>query len=160
MSTRAFLCLGGNWDAPERTLPRALVLLEETGLRIGARSALYRTPPWGPVAQPDYVNQVVEVFTDGTPEALLALALDVERRLGRDRTREERFGPRRIDIDILLFGEEVRTGETLALPHPRLLERAFALVPLAEIAPDLEISGIEVRDALRALDRSGIVRLN
>lgn len=159
MTERAFLCLGGNSGAPETTLPRALELLAAAGLRVGARSALYRTPPWGPVPQPDYVNQVVEVFPEGTPEALLDLALDVERRLGRDRTREERFGPRVIDIDILLFGDTTRTGPDLVLPHPRLLERAFALVPLLEIAPDTAVNGVCARDALDALDQSGIVRL-
>lgn len=159
MTARAFLCLGGNSGTPETTLPRALELLAAAGLRIGARSALYRTPPWGPVPQPDYVNQVVEVFPEGTPEALLALVLDVERRLGRDRTREERFGPRRIDIDILLFGDETRASADLALPHPRLLERAFALVPLVEIAPDITVNGVRAQEALETLDRSGIVRL-
>ena len=159
MSTRAFLCLGGNSGTPEQTLPRALALLAEGGLRIGARSALYRTPPWGPVPQPDYVNQVVEVFAEGTPEALLALALDVERRLGRDRAREERYGPRAIDIDILMFGDAARAGPDLTLPHPRLLERAFALVPLVEIAPDIAIGSVKASDALSRLDRRGITRL-
>lgn len=160
MSTRAYLCLGGNWGTPQETLARAVALLEAGGLRIGARSAFYRTPPWGPVPQPDYVNQVVEVFADGTPAALLALALDVERRLGRDRAQEERYGPRRIDIDLLVFGDETQSGPDLVLPHPRLLERAFALVPLLEIAPDLQVSGVSVRDALAPLDRTGITRLS
>lgn len=134
-------------------------MLSENGVTIGLRSAQYRTPPWGPIPQPDYVNQVVEATTDLSAEALLALALDVERRLGRDRSREDRYGPRPIDIDILVFGDERHSGPDLTLPHPRLLERAFALVPLVEIAPDIQIDGVYARDALSRLDRSGIVRL-
>lgn len=157
--TRAYLCLGGNSGTPLQTLPEALLLLGERGVVIGARSAHYRTPPWGPIAQPDYVNQVVEATTDLTAEGLLALALDVERQLGRDRSREDRYGPRPIDIDLLVFGDERHEGANLTLPHPRLLERAFALVPLVEIAPDIQIDGVFARDALARLDRSGIVRL-
>lgn len=134
-------------------------MLSENGVTIGLRSAQYCTPPWGPIPQPDYVNQVVEATTDLSAEALLALALDVERRLGRDRSREDRYGPRPIDIDILVFGDERHSGPDLTLPHPRLLERAFALVPLVEIAPDIQIDGVYARDALSRLDRSGIVRL-
>ncbi|MEW6257775.1 MAG: 2-amino-4-hydroxy-6-hydroxymethyldihydropteridine diphosphokinase, partial [Pseudomonadota bacterium] len=143
--TRAYLCLGGNSGTPTRTLPEALRLLAREDLAIGVQSPMYRTPPWGPIPQPDYVNQVVEVETQRTAEDLLALALDVERRLGRDRAREDRYGPRPIDIDILIFGQERRSGPDLILPHPRLLERAFALVPLLDIAPDIEIDGILAR---------------
>ncbi len=154
--TRAFLCLGGNVGDVRATLARACALLEEAGQGIVARSQLYRTPPWGPVPQPAYLNQVLAVDSPGTPRALLDLALAVERTLGRDRSREVRFGPRAIDIDILAFGDaEVREPD-LELPHPRLLERAFALVPLVEVAPDLVVGGIAIRDALAGLDRSEI----
>lgn len=159
MSVRAYLCLGGNVGAPEVTLAQAVERLALAGVRMGARSSLYRTPPWGPVPQPHYVNQVIEVFTAEAPRALLAIAMDVERQLGRDRAREERFGPRRIDIDILLYGETAWSDADLVLPHPRLAERAFALVPLLEIAPDVMIGTRPARDALAGLDVGGIERL-
>lgn len=154
--TRAYLCLGGNVGDVAAALGEARRRLEAGGLAIAAQSPLYRTPPWGPVPQPPYLNQVIAV--DGAPsaQALLTLALDVERQLGRDRTREERFGPRTMDIDLLTFGEEVVREPDLELPHPRLLERAFALVPLLDIAPDIVIGGVRARAALDQLDRSGI----
>lgn len=159
MSERAYLCLGANLGEPRETLRCAADLLERAGLTISRRSAFYRTPPWGPVPQPDYVNQVLEVCSPVGPRDLLALALLVERELGRDRAREERYGPRRIDIDILLFGAKSVSEEDLVLPHPRLLERAFALVPLTEIAPDIVVAGVKAAAALEKLDRCGIERL-
>lgn len=159
MTVRAYLCLGGNVGDPAETLATALDRLEAAGVRVGTRSSLYRTPPWGPVPQPHYINQVVEVFTPETPPALLRIALEVERQLGRDRSREERFGPRRIDIDILLYGEAEWSDADLVLPHPRLAERAFALVPLLEIAPDIRIGSVTGTEALAKLDATGIERL-
>ncbi|WP_029002827.1 2-amino-4-hydroxy-6-hydroxymethyldihydropteridine diphosphokinase [Azorhizobium doebereinerae] len=154
--TRAYLCLGGNVGNVADALGEARRRLEAGGLAIAAQSPLYRTPPWGSVPQPPYLNQVIAV--DGAPSAraLLTLALDVERQLGRDRSREERFGPRTMDIDLLTFGEEVVQEPDLELPHPRLMERAFALVPLLDIAPDIVIGGVPARAALARLDRSGI----
>ena len=155
--TTAYLCLGGNVGDVRATLERAAELLSENGQSVLARSLIYRTPPWGPVAQPAYLNQVIAVDSPGSPRALLALALDVERQLGRDRSREERFGPRRIDIDILAFGDAQVDEADLQLPHPRLLQRAFALVPLLDVAPDIMIAGVRGRDALERLDRGDIV---
>lgn len=155
--TTAYLCLGGNVGDVRDTLNRAIALLAQGGQATVARSKLYRTPPWGPVVQPAYLNQVVAVESPGSARDLLTLALDVERRLGRDRSREERFGPRRIDIDILAFGEVCVDEPDLQLPHPRLLQRAFALVPLLDIAPEIAIGGMRAEDALAGLDRSGIV---
>ncbi|OYX83984.1 MAG: 2-amino-4-hydroxy-6-hydroxymethyldihydropteridine diphosphokinase [Azorhizobium sp. 35-67-5] len=155
--TTAYLCLGGNVGDVRATLARAAALLGERGQTLLARSPLYRTPPWGPVAQPAYLNQVIAVESPGTPRELLSVALEVERLLGRDRSQEERFGPRRIDIDILAFGDAQVDEPDLQLPHPRLLQRAFALVPLLDLAPDIVISGVQAREALAALDRSGIV---
>lgn len=159
MTTTAYLCLGANLGIPREALALAARMLEEAGLVVTGRSSLYRTPPWGPIPQPDYLNQVLEVQSPVPARALLALALAVERRLGRNREKEERFGPRLIDIDILLFGNETIADADLILPHPRLLERAFALIPLVEIAPNLLISGIKATDALERLDRSGIARV-
>ncbi len=155
-SSHAFLCLGTNMGERVTILRHALELLELAGVRISARSSLYETPPWGPIQQEPYLNQVVEVETTLSPRALLELALRVERTLGRDRAREVRYGPRRIDIDILLFDSEDFRHADLELPHPRILERAFVLVPLTEIAPDITIAGTRAADALAELDASDI----
>jgi len=156
---RAYLCLGANLGDPRATLALALVRLAGPEVEIVQASALYETPPWGPVAQGVYLNQVVAVDTTLAPHALLHRALEVERQLGRDRTRETRYGPRPIDIDILAFGDVHLADAGLELPHPRLLERAFALVPLLEIAPEITIGGVRAAEALAGLDQSGIVRL-
>ena len=102
-------------------------------------SSLYRTPPWGKTDQPDFLNAAAEVLTGHSPRELLDLCLEAERRLKR--VRQERWGPRLIDIDILVFGDRAVHEGGLEIPHPRMLERAFVLVPLAEIAPDLVALG-------------------
>lgn len=157
--TRAYLCLGSNVGARAATMSLALATLARAGLSVRARSSFYETPPWGPVPQGPYLNQVAEIDSPVGPRSLLFLALLVERMLGRDRSREIRFGPRRIDIDILLFGNEKIDDPDLEIPHPRLLERAFALVPLTEIAPAVSIGGTKAADALAGLDASGIAKL-
>nr|WP_238121290.1 MULTISPECIES: 2-amino-4-hydroxy-6-hydroxymethyldihydropteridine diphosphokinase [unclassified Xanthobacter] len=154
--TTAYLCLGSNVGDRTATLALALGVLARAGLTIRARSSLYETPPWGPIPQGPYLNQVVEVESPVPARSLLFLSLLVERMLGRDRSREVRFGPRRIDIDILLFGAAQVAEPDLEIPHPRLLERAFALVPLVEIAPAITIGGQSAAAALAGLDRSGI----
>ncbi|MFG1292498.1 2-amino-4-hydroxy-6-hydroxymethyldihydropteridine diphosphokinase [Xanthobacter versatilis] len=158
-SRTAYLCLGSNVGDRAATMGLALGVLARAGLTIGARSSLYETPPWGPIPQGPYLNQVVEIQSPVPPRSLLFLALAVERMLGRDRPHEVRFGPRRIDIDILLFANETIAEPDLEIPHPRLLERAFALVPLTEIAPDIVVSGVRAADALAALDKSGIEKV-
>jgi 2-amino-4-hydroxy-6-hydroxymethyldihydropteridine diphosphokinase len=129
----AFLGLGSNLGAREENLGRAVQKLAARGLRVTHESALYETQPVGGPPQGDFLNQVVGGDWAGTPESLLQAALDVEREMGR--VRDVRFGPRTIDIDVLLFGDELRDGE-FELPHPRLHERRFVLEPLAEIAPE------------------------
>ena len=156
--TTAYLCLGSNLGDREQTMAQALATLCRAGLTLRRSSSYYETPPWGPVPQGPYLNQVVEVDSPIGPKSLLALGLEVERMLRRDRANEVRFGPRRIDIDILLFGDETVRDDDLEIPHPRLMERAFALVPLTEIAPDIVVGGIRAADALAQLDRSGITR--
>ena len=111
-------------------------------------SSLYRTPPWGKTDQPDFINAAAEIRTSLEPRALLALCLDAEHELKR--VRQERWGPRIVDIDILAFGDRVIREAGLEIPHPRILERAFVLVPLAEIAPELEILGSSVSGHLQA----------
>ena len=105
-----------------------------------AVSSLRETPPWGPVEQPSFLNGAVEIETDLGPRVLLELLLEIERSLGRDRS-GERFGPRTIDLDLLVAGDRTCDEPGLMLPHPRLHERRFALEPLAELAPDLVVPG-------------------
>lgn len=157
-SNRVFVGLGGNLGDPARTMGAALRLLDadgETG--VVAVSSLYRTPPWGKTDQPDFLNAAAELATGLSPHALLDLCMETERRLKR--VREERWGPRTIDIDILVFGERAIHETELAVPHPRMLERPFVMVPLAEIAPDLILSGSSVAERLAAMDTAGIERL-
>ena len=156
----ALLALGGNLGEVRATFDRALdMLCADQRVRLTARSSDYATPPWGVEDQPPFVNCCVAVETDLTPQALLARAQSIERALGRRRDAERRWGPRPIDIDILAFDDIAIDGGDLTLPHPRLFERAFVLVPLAEIAGDRIIAGRSVKEALGRLDTSGITPL-
>src|SRR5262245_1190543 len=158
--TEALLALGGNLGDTRETLARAIAMLcESRDVRLLARSSDYLTPPWGIEDQPPFVNLCITVGTVLTPQALLACAQAVERAFGRDRASEQRWGPRTLDIDILTYDDLVLNEPDLTLPHPRLFERAFVLVPLAEIVPELLIAGIRVRDALVRLDTTGIRKL-
>ena len=156
----ALLALGGNLGNPRDTLDRAIAMLcDGTEVRLTARSSDYSTPPWGVEDQPRFVNLAVAVETTLAPHALLERAQAVERALGRNRAIERRFGPRTADIDLIAYDDLVLDTPNLTLPHPRLFERAFVLVPLAEIAPNRTIAGIRVRDALAKLDAAGIEKL-
>lgn len=136
----AYLGLGANLGDREANLRRAVELLAVTpGVRVRRVSAVYETEPVGLREQPWFLNQVVEVETDLSPQALLTRALEIEAALGR--ARRERWGPRIIDMDILLYNELTLETPGLTLPHPRLAERAFALVPLAELAPARPLPG-------------------
>jgi 2-amino-4-hydroxy-6-hydroxymethyldihydropteridine diphosphokinase len=159
-SAEAFIALGGNVGDVRATFDRAIALLCEDGAtRLTARSSDYRTPPWGVTDQPSFINAVIAVATTLSPPALLARALDVERMLGRDRSRERRWGPRTIDIDLLAYDDLAVAEPDLSLPHLRMFERAFVLVPLAEIAPDRMIGGVRVGDALTRVDAGEIEKL-
>jgi 2-amino-4-hydroxy-6-hydroxymethyldihydropteridine diphosphokinase len=156
----ALLGLGGNLGDVRGNLDRAVELLCEDGrAKVRAQSSDFRTPPWGVEDQPAYINRCVIIETDLGPRALLERALAVERALGRDRARERRWGPRPIDIDLLSYADLVVAEPGLTLPHPHWAQRAFVLVPLAEIAADRVIGGVSVRDALARVDASGIERL-
>jgi 2-amino-4-hydroxy-6-hydroxymethyldihydropteridine diphosphokinase len=156
----ALLALGGNVGQVRETFDRALAMLcEGTRLRLRASSSDYATPPWGVADQPPFVNRCVAVETDLAPLALLARVQAIELALGRLRTQERRWGPRPIDIDILAYDDVTLDGADLTLPHPRLFERAFVLVPLAEMVPERVIAGRRVRDALAEVDATGISRL-
>ena len=158
--TEAFIALGGNVGDVRATFEKAIVGLS-TGdaVRLVARSSDYRTPPWGVTDQAPFVNAVIAVATQLAPRDLLAHTQHCERALGRDRARERRWGPRTIDIDILAYDDLVLADRDLILPHPHLFERAFVLVPLAEIAGHRQIAGVRVSDALKRVDAGGIERL-
>jgi 2-amino-4-hydroxy-6-hydroxymethyldihydropteridine diphosphokinase len=140
----AYIALGANlasWaGTPEATLAAAVQRLEELG-RVTARSSLYKTEPVGFAEQPQFVNAVVALETEFEPHALLYELLKIEKEFGRDRSASIPNGPRTLDLDILLVGHLEINEPGLELPHPRLTERAFVLVPLHEIAPDLQITG-------------------
>lgn len=156
----AFIALGGNVGDVRSTFDKAVAMLcDGEAVRLTARSSDYRTPPWGVTDQPPFINAVIAVTTTLEPHALLARAQACERAFGRDRSREQHWGPRTLDLDLLACDDRVINDAALTLPHPRLLERAFVLVPLAEIAPDRVIRGQRVRDALARVDASGIEKL-
>jgi 2-amino-4-hydroxy-6-hydroxymethyldihydropteridine diphosphokinase len=158
--TVAYLALGGNVGDSRAVLDRAIQLLcDGDDVRLMARSADYRTPPWGVEEQPPFVNIAITIETRLTPRELLARVQKVERELGRDRAHEKRWGPRTCDIDIIAYGDLSLDEPGLILPHPRLFERAFVLLPLAEIAGDRVIAGQKLSDALAKVETTGIERL-
>lgn len=148
MSRLVFLCLGSNLGPREATLARALETLGAQGLRMDQASALYLTEPVDGPPQDWYVNQVVAGETTLSPDELLEAARATEKACGR--VRGERNAARTLDIDILLYGDLIRDSPELTLPHPRLHERRFVLVPLCEIAPDLVHPrlGLRIRELL------------
>ncbi len=132
---RVFLGFGSNIGDRVANVRRACRLVGEIpGFRVVRVSSLIETAPVGYTDQPDFINAAAEIETDLTPRALIAAVKEIERAMGREKT--VRFGPRVIDIDILLFGDRVINEPDLVIPHPRMHERAFVLAPLAEIAPD------------------------
>jgi 2-amino-4-hydroxy-6-hydroxymethyldihydropteridine diphosphokinase len=156
----AFVALGGNVGDARATLQKAVELFcDGVDVQLRARSSDYRTPPWGDEDQAAFINLCIAVTTRLPPLALLERAQEVERALGRHRSKQRRWGPRTADLDILAYDDVALVGPTLTLPHPRLFDRAFVLVPLAEIAPDRVIGGTRVRDALARVDTTGIERL-
>jgi 2-amino-4-hydroxy-6-hydroxymethyldihydropteridine diphosphokinase len=129
-----FLLLGANLGEREATLLKAKMLISEQIAPILLQSHLYETAPWGVTDQPSFLNQVVQIETDLLPLDILKKTLAIEKQLGRER--RLRWGARMIDIDMLYYGDFILETTDLQLPHPRLHERRFTLVPLAEIAPD------------------------
>ena len=156
----ALLGLGGNIGNVRETLDRAVAILcDNDEFRLIARSSDYLTPPWGLEDQPPFVNSCLLAETALAPHGLLARAQAVERAFGRNRAAERRYGPRPIDIDILAYDDVILEAGDLTLPHPHLFERAFVLVPLAEIAADRVITGRRIGDAFANVDVRGIERL-
>ncbi len=147
-AVRAYLALGSNLGDRRRMLASAVALLADDDLRVVRRSRVYETPPWGKPDQPAFLNQVIEVETSLDPEALLGRCHRVEDRLGR--VRSARWGPRTIDIDILLYADVVVRRPDLVIPHAEMRRRAFVLVPLAEIAPGVRLPTGETVETLLA----------
>jgi 2-amino-4-hydroxy-6-hydroxymethyldihydropteridine diphosphokinase len=138
----AYIGVGSNLDDPRSQVLRAISRLAELPTtRVVLTSPLYVSQPFGPVAQPDFFNAVVGVLTQLEPLTLLAQLRSLEAALGRPEKRE-RWGPRVIDLDVLVYGCERRNDPELTLPHPGIVERNFVLYPLTDIAPDLDIPGL------------------
>jgi 2-amino-4-hydroxy-6-hydroxymethyldihydropteridine diphosphokinase len=156
----AIIALGGNVGDVRATFKSAIAdICTLAQAKLLARSSDYATPPWGEEQQPPFVNACIEIESTLAPHALLDVLQAVERKFGRDRTKERRWGPRTLDLDLIAYGDLALQTEALTLPHPRLLERAFVLVPLAEIAPERKIGGRSVKAALAELGSAGIERL-
>lgn len=161
--SRAYIGLGANLGDPVAQMERALNALSALPtVRRLRRSSYYRTKPWGPVKQDDFINAVAAIDTLLSPVQLMTQLLKIERGLGR--IRGERFGPRLIDLDLLLFGALTLNSPHLAVPHPRLSERAFVLVPLMELDESIVIPDAGLaRDALARLPeaaRADVIRLD
>ncbi|HEX5488383.1 MAG TPA: 2-amino-4-hydroxy-6-hydroxymethyldihydropteridine diphosphokinase [Rhodanobacteraceae bacterium] len=156
----AYVALGSNLDDPRAQVERgfdALAALPRTALR--ARSRLYQTLPWGVTEQPDFVNAVAALETALAPRDLLEALLAIESRAGR--VRDIRYGPRVLDLDLLLYDDAELHEPGLDIPHPRLHERPFVLLPLADLAADLEVPGHGcVADLLACMDASGCTPLD
>jgi 2-amino-4-hydroxy-6-hydroxymethyldihydropteridine diphosphokinase len=155
----AFIALGSNLDDPERQVRAGfheLAVLPKT--RLVMKSPLYRSAPVGYLDQPDFINAVAQIETALQPGALLQALLAIERRHGR--TRDFPNAPRTLDLDIVLYGDLVVHEEGLTIPHPRMHERAFVIIPLAEIAPDCVVPGRgRAADLARGLDSGSVTRL-
>ena len=160
MKTMVQACngLGANLGDASGTLRQAVIALgQREDVAVRRMSRCYRTPAWGREDQPDFVNAVALLETRLSPRALLDLLLAVEADFGRHRIDGERWGPRTLDLDLLLYGDAVIDEPGLRVPHPHLHERAFALVPLLEVMPDARIPGYgDARDAVSVLEMSNI----
>ncbi|TYL90015.1 2-amino-4-hydroxy-6-hydroxymethyldihydropteridine diphosphokinase [Bradyrhizobium rifense] len=155
------IALGGNVGDVRATFRKAIAhVCGMAQAAVIARSSDYTTPPWGDEDQDPFINACVEIETDLDPHALLFVMQKVEQKFGRTRDKDRRWGPRTLDLDMIAYGDVSLQVSDLILPHPRLFERAFVLVPLAEIAPDRVISGIRVRDGLASVSTQGIERLS
>ncbi|CCD89245.1 2-amino-4-hydroxy-6-hydroxymethyldihydropteridinepyrophosphokinase (7,8-dihydro-6-hydroxymethylpterin-pyrophosphokinase) (HPPK) (6-hydroxymethyl-7,8-dihydropterin pyrophosphokinase) (PPPK) [Bradyrhizobium sp. ORS 285] len=153
----ALIALGGNVGNVRTTFAQAIPeIISRAQGKLVARSPDYVTPPWGEEQQPPFINACIAIDTATAPHPLLAVLHEVERMFGRNRAQETRWGPRTLDLDLIAYDDVSIDTPDLTLPHPRLFERGFVLVPLAEIAPERRIAGRRVADALLAVSRDGI----
>jgi 2-amino-4-hydroxy-6-hydroxymethyldihydropteridine diphosphokinase len=155
---KALLSLGSNIGDRNANLSDAIARLA-SHVTVLKRSSTYCTAPVGPVAQDDFYNLAILIDTDLKPDTLMTLCLQTEAAMGRDRKNAVRWGPRLIDIDIILYDQVTIISDLVELPHPRFRERAFVLVPMAEIAPDWTIDGERLDALAEKLDRSGIEKI-
>ncbi|GAF66487.1 2-amino-4-hydroxy-6-hydroxymethyldihydropteridine pyrophosphokinase [Bacillus sp. TS-2] len=160
MRNVATIALGSNIGNRKNYLDQAINLLQEhPDCELLKISSIYETEPVGYVDQQSFLNMVIEMETDLNPLKLLELTQSIESRCGRKR--DVRWGPRTLDLDILLFDEENMEGEELTIPHPRMLERAFVMIPLSEVSPERKILGQEltVTELANSLpDKEGVKR--
>ena len=157
---KALIALGGNVGNVRDTLDRAIAAFcDGVAVRLLKRSSDYRTPPVGVTDQPPFINCAIVAATELPPPALLARAQSVEAQFGRNRSQEQHWGPRTLDIDLIAYDDLAMNTSELILPHPRALERAFVLLPLAELVPERRISGVRIKNALARADQTGIEKL-
>ena len=154
-----FIGLGSNMANPASQVLMAIERLNDRPkIQVRQRSLLYRSPPWGDADQAEFINSVVQISTSLEPPELLDVLLQIERDMGRERG-NRRWGPRLIDLDLLAFGQRSINTKRLIVPHPRIAERAFVLVPFAQIAPQFELPGLgTVNQLLTLRDDAGTIR--
>ena len=156
----ALIALGGNVGDVRATFKKAVAnICGMAQAALLARSSDYATPPWGYEQQARFINACIEIETSLDPHALLFTLQKIEHKFGRDRSKEVRWGPRTLDLDLIVYDDISLQRPELTLPHPRLFERAFVLVPLAEIVPERLIAGRTVKAVLAQLSTEGIERL-
>jgi 2-amino-4-hydroxy-6-hydroxymethyldihydropteridine diphosphokinase len=154
------IALGGNVGDVRGTFRKAIAnICGMTQAGLLARSSDYATPPWGELQQAHFINACIAIDTSLDPHALLFTLHKIEKKFGRDRANETRWGPRTLDLDILAYDDMTLSKPELTLPHPRMFERAFVLVPLVEIAADRIIAGRTPAEALEKLSTDGIEKL-
>lgn len=156
----ALIALGGNVGDVRTTFQKAIAhICGMAQAALIARSSDYATPPWGDEDQDPFINACIAIETGLDPHALLFVLQKVEQKFGRTRQKDRRWGPRTLDLDLIAYDDVTLATPDLTVPHPRLFDRAFVLVPLAEIVPDRVIAGIRVRDGLAGVSTQGIERL-
>ncbi len=155
----AFIALGSNLDEPQHNVRRAIQYIQQhPDIQLVATSSLYRTAPVGYLNQDDFINAVIQVRTSLSATALLAFLLDIEQQFGRQRPFKD--APRTLDLDLLLYGTLICHTPQLILPHPRMHQRAFVMVPLQEIAPELHLPGLgNARPIAQQLSHAGIAKI-
>ena len=154
------IALGGNVGDVRATFRKAIAnICGMTQAGLNARSSDYATPPWGDLQQAHFINACISIDTSLDPHALLFTLHKIEKKFGRDRAGETRWGPRTLDLDMLAYDDMAIDKPELTLPHPRMFQRAFVLVPLCEIAPDRMIGGETPAAALARLSQDGIEKL-
>lgn len=153
---RAYLLLGTNLGNLKQNLKNALASLEKNDIKILKISKIYRTKPWGKADQPDFLNMAVEVETSFSPQELLKILKGIEQKLKREKN--EKWGPRIIDIDILFYGNRRINESDLIIPHPYFFERNFAIIPMADIAPDFIPPGQNkcIKEVKAGVDSEGL----